>query len=920
MADNEVGKVSLGIDLNVDDIGKQAPALEKAAGEAGEKAGKKTGEKLSETAGKETRRGFEKITRQSGESGEEAGRRYGSRFQSGLRKEQGGILKAGSAIMSKLAGIFAAKKLFDFAKESISLGSDLAEVQNVVDSTFGRGSSATKAVNEFAENAAAQFGLSETMAKRYAGTFGAMAKAFGFANDKAVEMSTQLTGLAGDVASFYNITQDEAYTKLKSVFTGETESLKDLGVVMTQTALNDYAMRSGIGKTVDQMTEAEKVSLRYGFVMDQLSTAGGDFARTADGWANQVRLLSLQFDSLKANIGQGLIAALGPVIQAINRFVALLVKASAVFRQFMQELFGVAPAAQKMGAAVEGALGGITDSAGDAIKGVSGVGGAASDSAKKAQKAVKDLKRTLEGFDEIIKVKDETQTSSGSGAGSGAGGVGSGALDAAAGLAEMSEAMGAAEENTGRFAAIIERLRTMLQPTADALKKLGETLGKGLIWLWENVLVPFGTWTGNEVLPRFFTILADVLEILNSTINFLKPAFQWFWDNLLQPLLKWQGEIFIAKLDLIIKALDSLKEYFADLPNKVNHGIETVRKCFRDAKKKLEEWIKKVKEKLQPLIDKINEVRNLFKKIPDKMSFEGSVSLVRKGWTSIEGWTRRFLGNPVDKPIGLSKNGWNTVSGWVSGFMGGAVDKGVGLFKQGWDTVKGWVDGYSAGNTGKKVDLQKNGWNTVQGWVNGYNGGAVTVAVNLARGGVDWMIKKAFGAASGGRIQLGADVITRFASGGSIFGGKINKYADGTAKAHGTMFLAGEAGPEIVGNVNGSTEVLNKSQIARAVSDGVARIMMRTQFSRDQFSPHLAQMGTQISGDTAALVQLAREATQASRDGSMTEILQILRDILYLLQHMDMDIKIDGVSVKDRIVRLINANTRATGKCEIVMT
>ena len=494
MADNEVGKVSLGIDLKVGDIEKQAPALEKAAGEAGEKAGKKTGEKLSETAGKETRRGFEKITRQSGESGEEAGRKYGSRFQSGLRKEQGGILKAGSAIMSKLAGIFAARKLFDFAKESVQLGSDLAEVQNVVDSTFGRGSSATKAVNEFAENAAAQFGLSETMAKRYAGTFGAMARAFGFANDKAVEMSTQLTGLAGDVASFYNITQDEAYTKLKSVFTGETESLKDLGVVMTQTALNDYAMRSGIGKTVDQMTEAEKVSLRYGFVMDQLSTAGGDFARTADGWANQVRLLSLQFDSLKANIGQGLIAALGPVIQAINRFVALLVKASAVFRQFMQELFGVAPAAQKMGAAVEGALGGITDSAGDAIKGVSGVGGAASDSAKKAQKAVKDLKRTLEGFDEIIKVKDEAQSSSGSGAGSGAGGVGSGALDAAAGLAEMSEAMGAAEENTGRFAAIIERLRTMLQPTADALKKLGETLGRGLTWLWENVLVPFGTW------------------------------------------------------------------------------------------------------------------------------------------------------------------------------------------------------------------------------------------------------------------------------------------------------------------------------------------------------------------------------------------------------------------------------------------
>ena len=144
-----------------------------------------------------------------------------------------------------LAAAFAIDKLVGFSKECLDLGSDLAEVQNVVDVAFGP--NVSKKINSFAKSAAQSFGLSETMAKKYAGTFGSMATAFGFSQDQAADMSTQLTGLAGDVASFYNISQDEAYTKLKSVFTGETESLKDLGVVMTQTALDSY-VRSRKGR------------------------------------------------------------------------------------------------------------------------------------------------------------------------------------------------------------------------------------------------------------------------------------------------------------------------------------------------------------------------------------------------------------------------------------------------------------------------------------------------------------------------------------------------------------------------------------------------------------------------------------------------------------------------------------------------
>ena len=98
------------------------------------------------------------------------------------------------------------------------------------------------------------------------GTFGAMSKSFGYTEAQAYDMSTRLTALAGDVASFYNLDIDESYTKMKSVYTGETESLKELGVVMTQAALDQFALANGYGRTTSQMTEQEKVALRLAFV------------------------------------------------------------------------------------------------------------------------------------------------------------------------------------------------------------------------------------------------------------------------------------------------------------------------------------------------------------------------------------------------------------------------------------------------------------------------------------------------------------------------------------------------------------------------------------------------------------------------------------------------------------------------------
>lgn len=317
---------------------------------------------------------------------------------------QGMAKKAGAA----LAAAFAVKKIIDFGASCIELGSDLAEVQNVVDVTFPRMS---KQVDEFARNAAGSFGLSETMAKKFTGTFGAMAKAFGFNEQAAYEMSTALTGLAGDVASFYNISQDEAYTKMKAVFTGETEVLKDLGIVMTQNALDAYAMANGYGKVTAKMTEAEKVALRYQFVTDQLALASGDFIRTSDGWANQVRILQLQFDSLKATIGQGLINVLTPVIKVINLIINKLMSLANAFKSLTDMFAGKKSGGG--GAAVAAAgMEGVAESADNAGTAMGGAGSA-------AKKAAKDIKGATSGIDElnVIQAPDSGGSSGGAGGG-----------------------------------------------------------------------------------------------------------------------------------------------------------------------------------------------------------------------------------------------------------------------------------------------------------------------------------------------------------------------------------------------------------------------------------------------------------------------------------------------------------------------
>ena len=417
----------------------------------------------SRNSSEKVQKSFKDMRKDSEESAEKIKNNFLSSFST--------IAKKAATVF---AGAFAIGKIKEFGARCLELGSDLAEVQNVVDVTFPH---MTAQVDKFAQAAAQSFGLSETMAKQYTGTFGAMAKAFGFTENQAYDMATALTGLTGDVASFYNLNQDEAYTKLKSVFTGETESLKDLGVVMTQTALDAYAMANGYGKTTSAMTEAEKVSLRYAFVQDQLSAATGDFARTSGSWANQVRILKLQMESFMATVGQGLINLFTPALKMINTLIGKLATLANAFKSFTELITGQKSSGSSQ---ITASVGDLSDTAQDAQSGLDGAAGAAdnlSSSTKKAgdaaQKAARKMK-SLMGFDKINRL-DASNDSAGSNTGGTGGTTGAGqVLGQQVDFGKLAEGETELDKADSKFSVLIERAKELA-----ALFKKGFKIGFG---------------------------------------------------------------------------------------------------------------------------------------------------------------------------------------------------------------------------------------------------------------------------------------------------------------------------------------------------------------------------------------------------------------------------------------------------------
>lgn len=199
--------------------------------------------------------------------------------------------------------------------ESIGLASDLKETQNVVDVTFEDSAST---INKWAQEALNAYGLTETKAKQYSSTLGAMMKSMGIADDQVLQMSMDMAGLAADMASFYNLDHDTAFEKIRSGISGENEPLKALGINMSVANLNAFALEKGMNKAFDKMSQAEQATLRYQYLLEATKDAQGDFARTGDSFSNEMRKLQTNLDRIKTEFGKGLLGVVTPAISLLN--------------------------------------------------------------------------------------------------------------------------------------------------------------------------------------------------------------------------------------------------------------------------------------------------------------------------------------------------------------------------------------------------------------------------------------------------------------------------------------------------------------------------------------------------------------------------------------------------------------------------
>lgn len=320
-------------------------------------------------------------------------------------------VKSMTASLGKLAAAvgvaFSVTALVKLGQQAIELASGIQEVDNVVSKSFGNMRSEMDAL---ADTAIEKLGMSRLTAYQTGSTFMAMGKSMLDSASEAKDMSLELTKLTGNMSSFYNVRQDVASTALKSIYTGETETLKQFGVVMTETNLQQFAFEQGMQKQIAAMTQSEKVTLRYKYVMEQLAFIGDDFTDTQDSWANQTRILSEQWKELLSVLGSGLITVLTPVVQGLNAIVSAMINAANTIGQFMSTVFGVE--AQTFAIAdAEEAYAGIAGSAEDAASATDEYG-------KSVEKAGKKARGALAAFDALsVLQSQETSGSSSTGTG-----------------------------------------------------------------------------------------------------------------------------------------------------------------------------------------------------------------------------------------------------------------------------------------------------------------------------------------------------------------------------------------------------------------------------------------------------------------------------------------------------------------------
>lgn len=477
-------------------------------------------------------------------------------FNQGTKNVNSGLsgMKSAFGKLGKVIGAtFAVSSLVNFGKQAISMASDLQEVQNVVDVSFG---SMSSKMEEFADKSIEMYGISKLTAKQTGSTYMAMAKGMSIADDAASDMAIALTGLSADMASFYNESQDVTATALNSVFTGETETLKKFGIIMTEANLQQFAYTQGINKKVSAMSQAEKVMLRYNYVMSQTALAQGDFARTSDGWANQTRILSEQWKEFSGIIGQVLVQTILPAVRVLNQAMSKLISTAEGIRDALAAIFGWELEESKS------ATSGITDMSdalGDSVANQEDL----TDAVNETSEA---YKKQLMSFDKINKLSDNSSESDDSG---GADALFSGDLGSTY-EAQLTTDTSQAEKEVSEFV-------IWFKNSISTVKNWWSTEFAGIFgYVWHNLSREAGQFVGT-----IKTVFEDIASLGDSLASYFSGDFTY----LLQTSFLVAGEVASELIDVFNTVFSDIWSLavFPILESFITHGLPIITQFVRES-------------------------------------------------------------------------------------------------------------------------------------------------------------------------------------------------------------------------------------------------------------------------------------------------------------------------------------------------
>ena len=470
-----------------------------------------------------------KLSRTGGAAGT-AAKSITSSF-SGFSSGASAVTKKSFSLASAIGKVYATYwtlfRGFRLLGDAIDISSSLTEVENVVRQTFGQYESL---INNFAKTSIEKFGMSELSAKQFASRFQAMGTALDIPQGKMAKMSIRLTELAGDMASFYDVSQEDIAKSLQSVFSGTTAPMRRYGIDLTQATLKEWALKQGLDANISSMTQAQKAMLRYQYVLAHTTNITGDFARTADTWHNQITMLRENFKALGAVVGGGLINAFKPFIKVLNAVLQKVISFAEMVTNALGSIFGWKYEASK-GAGISGLADDI-GSASDGMDDLSNAAGSAGKNtggiAKNAKKAKKEIQQATRAFDELKVIskqsKDKGSGSGNKGSGSGSGSGAGGGTGADGGLVQTDTIFKKFKSNIKDLEGLGESIRAALVKAVggiewDEIYAKASGFGTGLAEFLNGLFSEDKK--GNSV----FTATADVIAGALNTAIFASKGF-----------------------------------------------------------------------------------------------------------------------------------------------------------------------------------------------------------------------------------------------------------------------------------------------------------------------------------------------------------------------------------------------------------